>query len=238
MEECVQYTYLSIPDFERRISEHPIGYIPLGSLEWHGKHNVLGSDALQAEGIFIKAAERFGGIVFPPLYLGPDRITDAGNGKSLIGMDSSETTKPHQQLVGSLYWVSNGLFLQVLEAIVAQAKRAGFICLLADGHGASRKLWAQQAAQWEKQYDIILLSSINDFSEGTYLAQTDHGGRCETSTMMALSPNLVDLSRLDSESWPLGVKGEDPRLSDAAYGQYIIETTVQSIGQKLQELGL
>lgn len=238
MEPCVQYAYLSIPQFERRLAEHPVGYIPLGTLEWHGLQNVLGADALQAEGLFIRAARRFGGIVFPPLYLGPDRVTDAGEGKTLIGMDSSEATKPHQQLVGSCYWVSKGLFLQMLESLISQAKRAGFICLIADGHGPSRKAWAELAGQWEKQYDIILLSSVNDFSEHSYLALGDHAGRCETSSMMALHPELVDLSRLDQDTWPLGVKGEDPRLSTAAHGEYILETTVNAIGQKLQELGL
>jgi creatinine amidohydrolase len=126
----------------------------------------------------------------------------------------------------------------MLEALVAQAKRAGFICLIADGHGPSRKAWAELASQWEKQYDIILLSSINDFSPESYPALSDHAGRCETSTMMALHPGLVDLSKLEQDTWPLGVKGEDPRLSSAAYGEYILETTVNAIGQKLQELGL
>ncbi|MBJ2355365.1 creatininase family protein [Sphaerochaeta sp. S2] len=238
MDPHVQYAYLSVPQFEQRLAEHPVGYIPLGTLEWHGLQNVLGADALQAEGLFIRAARRFGGIVFPPFYLGPDRITDAGDGKSLIGMDSSEATKPHQKLPGSCYWVPKGLFLQMLEAQIAQAKRAGFICLIADGHGPSRKAWAELASQWEKQYDIILLSAINDFPPETYLALGDHAGRCETSTMMALHPELVNLAILEQDTWPLGVKGEDPRLSSAAYGEYILETTVNAIGQKLQELGL
>lgn len=238
MDPHVQYAYLSVPQFEQRLAEHPVGYIPLGTIEWHGLQNVLGADALQAEGLFIRAARRFGGIVFPPFYLGPDRITDAGDGKNLIGMDSSEATKPHQKLPGSCYWVSKGLFLQMLEALIAQAKRAGFICLIADGHGPSRKAWAELASQWEKQYDIILLSSLNDFPPETYLALGDHAGRCETSTMMALHPELVNLATLEQDTWPLGVKGEDPRLSSAAYGEYILETTVNAIGQKLQELGL
>lgn len=240
MDECVQYAYLSVPAFSKRLAEHPVGYLPLGTLEWHGLHNVLGSDALQAEGLFIRAARKFGGIVFPPLFLGPDRIETAPEGGTLIGMDTSDATKPHQQLEGSCYWVGKGLFLTMLEAVIAQAKRVGFICLLADGHGPSRKAWAQMAPLWEKQYDIILLSSINDFDPQAFLTQQDHAGRCETSTMMALHPSLVDLSRIGdlSDPWPLGVKGEDPRLSTAAYGEYLLQTTSEAIGRKLLELGL
>ncbi len=240
MDECVHYARLSVPSFAKRLKEHPVGYIPLGTLEWHGLHNVLGADALQADGIFTRAAKRFGGIVFPPLYLGPDRIEAGPEGTNLIGMDYSDATKPHQRLEGSCYWVPDGLFLMMLEALVVQAKRAGFICLLADGHGPSRKAWAHMAGQWEKQYDIILLSSINDFDAQSFVTQQDHAGRNETSVMMALHPDLVDLSRIEDPSgaWPLGVKGEDPRLSTAAYGQYLIETTVEAIGRKLLELGL
>lgn len=238
MDECVQYSYLSVPAFQKRLAEHPVGYLPLGTLEWHGLHNVLGSDSLQAEGLFLRAARRFGGIVFPPLFVGPDRIEDAGEGRQFIGMDSSDATRPHQQLPGSCYWVGKGVFLSLLESLIAQAKRAGFICLLADGHGPSRKAWAEMAPLWEKQYDIILLSSINDFDPLAYLTQNDHAGKIETSTMMALHPDLVDLSRLDPASWPLGVKGEDPRTSSASWGEYLLETTVQAIGRKLQELGL
>jgi creatinine amidohydrolase len=231
---------LGVSQFQKRLKAHPVGYIPLGTLEWHGIHNALGSDALQAEGIFVEAARTYGGIVFPPLFLGPDRIEDAQDGKVFIGMDSAETTKPHQQLPGSCYWVSKGLFLQMLEALVAQAKRAGFMCLLADGHGPSRKAWAEMAGQWEKQYDIILLSSLNDFDPTSYVTQADHAGKCETSTMMALHPDLVDLAILGSSEapWPLGVRGEDPRLSTAEYGRHLVDTTVDAIGRKLLELGL
>ena len=240
MDECVQYAYLSVKQFSRRLAEHPVGYIPLGTLQWHGLQNVLGTDGLQAEGLFIKVAERHGGIVFPPLYLGPDRITQTEEGSYLIGMDCSEATKPHKQLIGSCYWVGKGLFIQILEALVAQAKRAGFLCLIADGHGPSRKVWAEMCPQWEKQYDIILLSALNDFDQQSFLTQKDHGARDETSTMMALYPDLVDLSKLDADpdSWPLGVKGEDPRHATAIWGEYLLETTVAAIDKKLLELGL
>ena len=240
MDEDVTYARLTVQAFQRRLAAHPVGYIPLGTLEWHGLHNVLGADALQAEGLFIKVARSYGGIVFPPLYLGPDRITQTEEGSFLIGMDSSEVTRPHQQLSGSCYWVSKGVFIQMLESLVSQAKRAGFLCLLADGHGPSRKVWAQMAPGWEKQYDIILLSALNDFDQQSFLTQQDHGAKDETSTMMALYPDLVDLAMLDPEPeiWPLGVRGEDPRHATADWGEYLLDTTAAVIIKKLQELGL
>ncbi|MEA4864913.1 MAG: hypothetical protein VB088_05865 [Sphaerochaeta sp.] len=58
--------------------------------------------------------------------------------------------------------------------------------------------------------------------------------------MMALNPDLVDLSRIEDPygSWPLDLKGEEQRLSTAGYGEHLIETTVGAGGCKVVELGL
>jgi hypothetical protein len=34
---------------------------------------IAGTNALIAEGVFVRTAQQFGGIVMPPLFLGPDR---------------------------------------------------------------------------------------------------------------------------------------------------------------------
>ncbi len=48
----------------------PIVYIPIGSLEWHGVQNPLGTDSLKAHAICCDAALRQGGVVLPTYYLG------------------------------------------------------------------------------------------------------------------------------------------------------------------------
>ena len=48
----------------------PIVYIPIGSLEWHGPQNPLGTDSLKAHAICCEAALRYGGVVLPPFHLG------------------------------------------------------------------------------------------------------------------------------------------------------------------------
>ena len=55
----------------------------------------------------IECARRFGGIVLPPIHLGPDGAWDRGGGEVLHGMDYYESTDPHRQLEGSCYWVSD-----------------------------------------------------------------------------------------------------------------------------------
>ena len=57
---------------ERR-EECPIVFIPLGTLEWHGLHNPMGADGLQAEEMAKRCAMR-GGVVFPTVYYGESRV--------------------------------------------------------------------------------------------------------------------------------------------------------------------
>jgi creatinine amidohydrolase len=239
MADKVHYEELLPHEFEERLRHRPVGYLPIGTLEWHGVQNALGADFIQARGLFERAARRFGGIVFPPLWLGPDRITGAEDGPDLIGMDTADVTTPQRQLPGSCYWVPKGLFLSVLEAVLVQAKRAGFRCIVADGHGPSRRAWGEMADSWEKQFGLSLVSAMRDFPN-QWRTQMDHAGRNETSIMMAVRPDLVDLSQLpeDRAVWPQGVGGEDPRGSTADFGDELIEATVALIGQKLDELGV
>jgi creatinine amidohydrolase len=239
MHPIVDYELLKPREFDRRLAERPVGYLPLGTLEWHGEHGALGADSLQAQELFRRTARRFGGIVFPPLWLGPDRIRITEDGQNLIGMDYDETTSPHRRLPGSCYWVPKALFALLLEAILAQAKRAGFRCLVADGHGPSRDTWAENVDAWETQFGLLLVSAKRSFPDG-WLAQLDHAGRNETSILMAVDPDLADLSRLpvDPAVWPQGVAGEDPRRATPEYGNHLLDKTVELIGAHLDQLGI
>ena len=239
MADKVDYGDLLPHEFEDRLAHRPVGYLPIGTLEWHGVQNALGADFLQSRGLFRRAARRFGGIVLPPIWLAPDRITGQERGPDLVGMDTADSTTPHRQLPGSLYWIPKGLFLSLVESVLAQAKRAGFTCIVADGHGPSRNAWAEMADLWEKQFGLKLISAKRDFP-GKWRTQTDHAGRNETSIMMTIAPELVDLSQLptDRAQWPQGVGGEDPRDATAAFGEELIEATLALIGCKLDELGV
>ena len=89
-----------------------------------------------------------------------------------------------------------------------------------------------------KQYGLHLVSA-GDFP-GEWATQNDHAGRNETSILMAVVSDLVDLSRLHASGdvKPLGIIGEDPRDSSAAFGEELIEATLGLIEAKLDELGV
>jgi creatinine amidohydrolase len=235
----VQYLYLRPHEFRARLAERPIAYLPLGTLEWHGEHNPLGADALISAGLFERAARRFGGIVLPPLFLGPDRIRLEADGTLLQGMDYADVTTPARQLDGSCYRIGEGLFLTICENVIEQAKRAGFQLIVADGHGPSRGAFARAADGWEAQFGIKLIVPSRDIREG-WRSQMDHAAKNETSLCMALQPETVDLSTLDADRsvWPQGVGGEDPRDASAEYGEACLTACLELLGAKIKEKGL
>ena len=70
----VRYHMLRPRQIVARRKACPAAYIPIGTIEWHGVHNPVGADGLQAEGIAIRCAQKVGGVVFPPLYYGESRL--------------------------------------------------------------------------------------------------------------------------------------------------------------------
>ncbi len=74
MEPEVRYAMLRPDQIVARRRACPVVYIPIGTLEWHGVHNPVGADTLQAEGLALLCAQLGGGLAFPPLYYGESRV--------------------------------------------------------------------------------------------------------------------------------------------------------------------
>ena len=235
----LHYSELLPHEFRTRLATGPIAYLPLGTLEWHGEHLPLGSDAIQSEGLMLACARELGGIVLPPIYLGPDRALLSENQELLIGMDYAESTTPPRRLEGSCYWVPSGLFELLIDAQLLQLKRAGFRAVFADGHGPSRSSWVSKIAEREARFGLKLFGVTQEIHDA-WTSQIDHAARNETSLMLALRPDLVALDRLDSDPsvWPQGVAGEDPRAATAEHGRACLATAVALVRQLFTAAGL
>ena len=210
----VLYEEMVPKEFRKSIAEAPIAYLPLGTLEWHCEHLPLGSDGLQSKKFFEILAQEVGGIVLPMYFLGPD-MSKMVDGKQLIGSDyylADELGFTEQQLDGSAYWVPDTLFYAMVDATLAQLKRAGFKIVVYHGHGPSGGFVLRRAEAWEKKYGIKMFNCWDDSPPG-YGIMTDHAAMNETSLVMAMYPELVHMEYLPSDStqWPLAVNGRDPR---------------------------
>ncbi|NLG28030.1 MAG: creatininase family protein, partial [Chloroflexi bacterium] len=216
------YTELRPSEFRERLAAAPIAYLPLGTLEWHGEHLPLGSDGLQAQGFFLELAREVGGIVLPMLFLGPDRACAGPDGRPLYGMDCADWgTHPYapQQLAGSAYWLPDEAFKTLLELTLAQLARAGFRIVVAHGHGPSTQHFQARNAEWRARFGLDCYTCWGSAVDAEGLGiQVDHAAMNETSLMLALRPDLVEMAALPArpEEWPLAVEGKDPRRHASA----------------------
>jgi len=240
MAEETLYERLTPADFESRIKTAPIAYLPLGTLEWHGPHLPLGSDFLQSQSLFMQLARRVGGIVLPPLFLGPDSMQEV-NRVEYYGMDlSKQVPNPPQQLRGSAYWVSDQLFSEMVEALLKQLRRAGFRIVVAHGHGPSTNHFVKNSESLGERYGLVIMTvwRRKDEKEPSTEFQYDHAAANETSLMMALHPGLVHMEHLsrDAKEWPIGIIGKDPREhASATHGQRIIDIHLDRMESILRE---
>ena len=217
MTEKVLYEELTPKEFLERLEQAPIAYLPMGTLEWHGAHLPLGSDGLQSRGIFVEIAKRVGGMVLPMLFVGPDRHKTTDDGKELYGMDicrcEAYRAYPDQQLPGSAYWVEEDLYVRLLESIFTRLKRAGFKIVVAHGHGPCCKLVQSRTQEWERKFGLKFFTCWREKETDGQGFQVDHAGANETSLVMALRPDLVQMENLDPDPnvFPLATGPLDAR---------------------------
>ena len=72
MVNSVFYKDLQPEQLLSKVNAFPVACLPIGTLEWHGRHMPLGTDMLVPEAVFEKVAKNVGGVVLPPLFLAPD----------------------------------------------------------------------------------------------------------------------------------------------------------------------
>lgn len=226
MVETARYAELRPAEFEARLEDAPVAYLPLGTLEWHGEHLPYGTDGFISQRFFDELAERVGGIVLPTLFLGPDRA-ETVDGESFYGMDIfGFRGEDPQQLPGSAYWVSDERFERILTATLTQLERTGFSVVVAHGHGPSTTFVEGRRDELVDSLEIELLTCRRpDDAEGL---QVDHAAANETSLMLALRSDLVAMDRLPEAEWPTGVDGEDPReAASVDRGESVVERELE-----------
>ncbi|MCX8109431.1 MAG: creatininase family protein, partial [Verrucomicrobiae bacterium] len=187
---------------------------PFGLIEWHGRHLPLGNDALKAHAILVKTAERVGGVVYPPVYF--------------------HEGFPRQHIV------------PVLTTLFERLKKTGFRVIIGvSGHNV------------QGQVDMINQALAPVVADGTVAgiglweitlsrgpeSNTDHAAKWETSNMMFLYTELVDLKALGDGPLapdmkpPDGIGGLDPREhASADVGRRNVELAAEAIGKKAREL--
>lgn len=195
----VQFEEMFPWELAQAMAEAPICYLPLGVLEWHGEHNAVGLDAIKAHAICVQAAQKSGGIVVPPLYWVTDYREDLGpeGGTYLTGgIEKGE----RYHVPGNMFWLRPETYHNVLLDIYEAIRRRGFrVIVVVSGHWSDRYNLAAIRASGEQflaqhpDMKWILLTDQEVVPDLHYPHEHAAGG--ETSLLMAIRPDLVDLSK-------------------------------------------
>jgi len=247
----VRYHMLRPAQIVARRRACPVVYIPIGTLEWHGFHNPVGADTLQAEGLAILCAQKGGGLVFPPLYYGENRLealmeANAAD-RDLIaqGMElSPDNFTADRQPFGVTEQTLN--YNHLLLHILAEADSLGFqVGVLVAGHyplidhaRAAVLLFNQRQRNHRRG---MLAWACLDYAliQDRYPMAGDHAGGWETSHLLHLHPQTVDLMALPPKGQPMvGVHANPPRMAPqdatAEFGRETLEASAEIIIKEVQ----
>lgn len=240
---------LTFQDIPKRLRATSILCLPIGSIEQHGPHLPLNTDAMLAEEftrrIIARWAETYDLWQLPTL--------------------SVSLAREHEWASGTL-----SLSIQGMTALVRDLGReierglpARNLAII-NGHGGNRGILEALAQDLRADFglNVCILHPAVWADGGNTAIPEIHGGKNETSLMLAIAPQLVrrDLIaktiNLDAEAvrsvildqavtWPwttnekqtadMGVIG-DPRTATAEWGEHLLELVTKNAGQVFRQL--
>lgn len=246
----VRYHHLRPAEAVARRNAMPVAWVPLGTLEWHGAHNPLGSDTLQAEGLAVIAARRGGGLAMPPVYFGDVRVggeiietlPEHNNGRIAEAMglpveNFGEDRFPFSHAEQKKNY--HNLLLQILYEVQSLGFR---LCVLIAGHYPLIGPAKEAARDFLSRGNTMGAWAFVDYEllRDRYPWAGDHAAHWETSHMLCLYPSRVDLTALPERGEPLlGIvpnQGRLPQDADGAYGYQIMEEAADIAIARVREM--
>lgn len=199
----VRFEYLRPDEILAERERFPVIYQPVGPLEWHGPHLPLGTDPLHAEALSIRTAESIGGVVMPTLFWGterevqPEALRNIGfrGDEWVIGMDF-----PGNSMKG-LYSPEDIFGIVVRARLDLLVHRGYKLIVLVNGHGAPnhKNTLDRLAAEFTAESPTKVITVMPYLPDNT----VGHADAIETSSMIALYPETVELNSLPPLPEPL-----------------------------------
>ncbi|MCX4832286.1 MULTISPECIES: creatininase family protein [unclassified Streptomyces] len=245
-----RFAELSRAQVRERCSGASVAILPVGAVEQHGPHLPLITDALVAEAASAAAVDSYGEAL--DLWLLPT----LGYGRSV----------EHEWSPGTLS-LSTGTFAAVLADLGRSVATAGIRRLvLVNGHGGNSSEIQTMLRDLRRAHGLMTFA-VNAFPPpeedpfaGIEQGQGIHGGAGETSLMLHLRPDLVDMGAaaprlprglnknthvrfggsvsfgwLSDDFGPDGYLG-DPTQATADAGRRAFDAMTAQLGEQLDEI--
>jgi creatinine amidohydrolase len=179
------WTDLSTRDFRDLDMERVIAVLPIAAVEQHGPHLPVGVDAAIMQGMIERVVDRL-----------PDDLD-----LLFLPLQAIGVSLEHGDFPGTLT-LTHETALRLVTEIGAGVARAGCRKLvLLNSHGGNTPLLAQAALELRLRHALLAVScSWHRFGypDGLFAEEEVrlgvHGGEIETSLMLALAPDFVDMA--------------------------------------------
>jgi creatinine amidohydrolase len=242
---------LTYQDVSTKITARSVLILPVGSIEQHGPYLPLNTDVVIAEGLAGRIVARWGETL--DLWRLPTV--------------SVSLAREHEWAAGTLSLSVEGMtaLMRDLGRTIARALPSRNLLIL-NGHGGNRgileALVRDLRADCGLNVCVFHPAALSEGKNGGGVREI-HGGKNETSLMLALAPHLVRRERIASGrkivnpapleerildlsvTWPWssddarlaadGVIG-DPREATAEFGEKLTETAVSAAGKIIKQL--
>lgn len=216
-----------------------VAILPVGSVERHGDHLPIGTDTLEAEAVALMVSEKLGAHLFPPIWYG-----------SSMGL---------KRFSGTID-VEPNAFHNYVKSVIREILRNGYsLVVVVNGHGGNSYILREVArglAYDFKDRAIVVVDWWRDVAQKvreTLFEFPGHAGEDETSVMMYLTPNYVDMDSakdhlyvtnikvstfsalVDEATYPEAVLGKATRASPEK-GRQFLEAVAEDIANEIKKI--
>jgi len=207
--------FLRPRQLRRRLETAALACLPFGALQWHARHLPFGTDLFLAERVCLELAARRGGVVFPAVPLGTASVLEESELGS-VGLRGADGSKPSAPVWGSDFpgfdvrsaYVKEEVFAMAAREALHAARRVGArlaVMVVADHSVRTRSILQRIAAEVTTSKVITArVLQLSDVAAPAEVRGTEgHAASGETSMVLALDANLVNLTELPRPPRPL-----------------------------------
>ncbi|MFL4476131.1 creatininase [Paeniglutamicibacter sp. MACA_103] len=175
---------------------HATVIIPAGATEQHGPHMPLGVDAMLSRTLAGAVASKLGALVAPTISYGYKSQPRSGGGNHRLGT----TSLSGSTLTGQVEDIARSFIAQGFTRVVILNGHFENYQFIYEGLeiavGRSREIGLDARAMLLSYWDFVDEETLaRVFPDGFLGWDIEHGGVLETSLMMLLHPDKVDMSR-------------------------------------------
>ena len=177
LEDEFRYPYLAPSELKARLTQSPILYLPIGSLEWHNEHLPLGTDTFHAIELGRRLCRQLGGVLLPAFWWNTG------------GCHDWECT----------YHMPESFYRATLKHVcLGLAPIPARLLVLINGHGGkyqadSPRMVADELKREGFPIQVVVADPYGLATESA--CRIDHADTGETSVAMELIPQLVRMAR-------------------------------------------